>query len=310
MTGSLPGPARRRPQAVPWKTVVAATAAVAIALLGWMDARTPSHVGIMIFHLGVLVAAATCLRERVVAALALAAGAAWLYADAVTAPEHPAWVWLWNGATRLVVFLTVGVGAVRLRRERRLVASLDARVGRAREREALESDPVTALASGAVWAERLEREVRRRRAESRPLSVVYVHVAPLREVNERLGGAGGDELLRRAAAALREAVRGADLAARVGGATFAVLLPDVGRQALPDLAVRVAEAVRQVSREFGEPAIRPCVSVVFADPPPDREELTRAAEDLLARAASAPDAVAIRFLEPRRPPGSAAPQAG
>jgi diguanylate cyclase (GGDEF)-like protein len=59
-------------------------------------------------------------------------------------------------------------------------------------------------------------------------AIAVIDVDHFREVNERLGHAGGDAVLRDVAAYLRASVRGADTVARLGGDEFLVVVRDIG----------------------------------------------------------------------------------
>jgi diguanylate cyclase (GGDEF)-like protein/PAS domain S-box-containing protein len=59
-----------------------------------------------------------------------------------------------------------------------------------------------------------------------PVSIVIVDVDNLKAVNDRFGHPAGDEVLRKAAQALRQSFRAEDLVARIGGDEFGILLPE------------------------------------------------------------------------------------
>ncbi|MEW5934905.1 MAG: GGDEF domain-containing protein, partial [Bacillota bacterium] len=87
-------------------------------------------------------------------------------------------------------------------------------------------------------------------ARGRSFAVVLVDLDGFKAVNDTRGHLFGDEVLRRAARAMREAVRREDLVARYGGDEFAVLVP--GGRAEGDLVLRrLEEAVADVGRELG-----------------------------------------------------------
>jgi len=78
-----------------------------------------------------------------------------------------------------------------------------------------------------------------------PLSVALVDVDDFKQVNDLLGMAGGDRVLREVADAVRGQVREGDAVARVGGDEFLVLLP----RARTWEAVEVAERIRKAIHE-------------------------------------------------------------
>jgi diguanylate cyclase (GGDEF)-like protein len=82
-----------------------------------------------------------------------------------------------------------------------------------------------------VQAETLFRLARRQRAAC---AVIYAAIDGLKAVNDQLGQAAGDELIRDAAAVLRESVRDTDIMARLGGSGFVVFtLSDARTRVIP-----------------------------------------------------------------------------
>jgi diguanylate cyclase (GGDEF)-like protein len=87
-------------------------------------------------------------------------------------------------------------------------------------------DSLTQLYNRRKFRELLEAEVARGESERAPLALVFIDLDHFKRINDRLGHAAGDEVLRRVAAALRQALCGRQLAGRLGGEEFAAVLPD------------------------------------------------------------------------------------
>jgi diguanylate cyclase (GGDEF)-like protein/PAS domain S-box-containing protein len=123
------------------------------------------------------------------------------------------------------------------------------------ERHALEAqlahrafhDPLTGLANRALFEDRVRHALARRRAEVGRLGVVFLDLDHFKAVNDELGHAAGDALLRAAAERLVGGLRAFDTAARLGGDEFAVLIDDIPRH---DEVLQVAE---RIVRSFREP---------------------------------------------------------
>jgi len=104
-------------------------------------------------------------------------------------------------------------------------------------------DPVTGVANRRHFNESLEREWLRARHRGEPLSLLLIDVDHFKLFNRRYGHAAGDACLRCVAQALQVAcLHPADVVARYGGDTFALLLPQTPREGAEHMARRVLDA--------------------------------------------------------------------
>ncbi len=102
------------------------------------------------------------------------------------------------------------------------------------------TDPLTGLGNRRQWDEQLELELERARRAGSGLAVALVDLDRFKAVNDTLGHAAGDRLLREVAEAFAGAVRSIDLVTRVGGEEFAVALPTSSLE----LAAQIVERLR------------------------------------------------------------------
>jgi len=107
-------------------------------------------------------------------------------------------------------------------------------------------DILTGIYNRAYFDEELERLKKGRKF---PVSIVMADVDRLKEVNDRLGHAAGDELLKHAAEVFKNAFRREDVAARIGGDEFAALLPNTDEGALIEAMERLHQHLLQNNQE-------------------------------------------------------------
>jgi diguanylate cyclase (GGDEF)-like protein len=89
-----------------------------------------------------------------------------------------------------------------------------------------ELDPLSGLYNRRYFEDTLAREVKRAQRYRRRLALLVFDVDGLKAINDEHGHLAGDALLLETADRLRSVTRGADVACRVGGDEFAVILPE------------------------------------------------------------------------------------
>ncbi len=101
-------------------------------------------------------------------------------------------------------------------------------------------DPLTDLHNRRHFVEMADREIVQALRHGRPLTLCIIDVDLFKPINDRYGHISGDEVLRRIGALVRQQARSGDIAARIGGEEFALLLPEC---TLED-AIATAERLR------------------------------------------------------------------
>src|SRR5215213_2446558 len=125
--------------------------------------------------------------------------------------------------------------------------------------EAAFTDHLTGLANRRRFERQLEREVGRVLRFSHPFSLLMIDIDNFKDLNDSFGHDAGDDAIRRISKVLREGTRGIDLAARIGGEEFAVLLVETNKQGGFEVAERLRASIkvlelpkaRQVTASFG-----------------------------------------------------------
>lgn len=148
-------------------------------------------------------------------------------------------------------------------------------------------DPLTELCNRRHFVELVDKEIARAQRHDRPLVMCIIDVDLFKPVNDQFGHIAGDGVLRQLAAIVRGYVRGEDVAARIGGEEFAVLLPETSIEAARVFAERLREAVAADAFSLGGETRRLTISIGLAGLGParrDRSALMKAADAALYRA--------------------------
>jgi diguanylate cyclase (GGDEF)-like protein len=117
-------------------------------------------------------------------------------------------------------------------------------------RQLADLDALTGLHNRRYFHETLARECARAHRYQRKLSLIVFDLDDFKEVNDRIGHLAGDTVLAEAAERVRDVVRTADIACRVGGDEFAVILPESSLEDADQLYRRIQNAIS--SRQLGQ----------------------------------------------------------
>jgi diguanylate cyclase (GGDEF)-like protein len=109
------------------------------------------------------------------------------------------------------------------------------------------TDGLTKLHNHRFFQDHLTREIKRVNRVKEPLSMILVDVDDFKSLNDRLGHAAGDELLRRVAMLMNDSIRESDLLARYGGDEFVVLASDTDLAGANRLAEKIRTSIAESS---------------------------------------------------------------
>ena len=107
-------------------------------------------------------------------------------------------------------------------------------------------DPLTLLPRRASFDERLAVDFEEAQMRRQTLSLAVIDVDDIRLRNDRMGREAGDAALKTIGGILKECITEADLAVRLSGAEFALLLPETTAEEAKALAERVQREMRMV----------------------------------------------------------------
>lgn len=254
-----------------------AVAAALVLAIGWLDYVSGTEIGFSLFYLVPIALSAWFGGAKTAAVVASAAGASWLSADLAWRDTDTAIaISFWNAFTRCVIYVSEGVFIAMLKEDRE-------KLRRLAERESLlaRTDSTTGLPNVRAFLEHAGIELQR----GAPLAVLYVDLDNFKIFNDRLGHAAGDDILEEVARILRDVIQEGDVAARIGGDEFAVLLSSH----VDDLRVRrlgdsIADRIRAIAAAYSDLGFGATIGIAFFhEPPADPEELLRAADEAMYR---------------------------
>jgi len=131
-------------------------------------------------------------------------------------------------------------------------------------------DALTALYNRRSFEGHLAHAVGRSARYGWPFTLVFIDLDNFKIVNDELGHGAGDEVLRTIGAELRHVLRRGDVAARIGGDEFALILPDTDPDYVPTLLERLGASLET----FGhDPAVG--FSVGIAQCPAEADDLAQ-----------------------------------
>jgi diguanylate cyclase (GGDEF)-like protein len=178
-------------------------------------------------------------------------------------------------------------------------------------RQLADLDALTGLHNRRYFHAMLVREVARAQRYGRQLALVVIDLDDFKAINDRIGHLAGDAVLAAAAERVREVVRSADLACRIGGDEFALIMPESTLADAEGLSRRIQAAF--ASRPVGHvPSLQFSAGIAELASDDDATSLFQRADDALYEAkgngkrqiAAAPDRNAMEAGEPNAEAGT------
>jgi diguanylate cyclase (GGDEF)-like protein len=141
-------------------------------------------------------------------------------------------------------------------------------------------DSLTGLPNRVLFQDRIEVALANARRTSGRAAVLLLDLDGFKEINDALGHASGDELLRELAVRLRDTLRDTDTIARLGGDEFGIVMPARDAEDVKETARRIHDAVEEPF-ELGGLSLEVKASVggvLFPDDAEDSDTLVRFAD--------------------------------
>lgn len=142
-------------------------------------------------------------------------------------------------------------------------------------------DVLTKLYNRSFYVDEMNRL---ERSAVRPTTIIVADLNGLKGVNDRLGHAAGDEMLRRAGEAFNETVKAPGHAARIGGDEFAVMLPGVDENAAAPIVDDLRRVIDLNNQFYPGTPLSFAIGVAASHHSEGLEEVVKRADHLMYRA--------------------------
>ena len=212
------------------RSVITTLALLVCVVVGMVDGMSGPNYSLVPFYLVPVALSAWFVGRRTGYLLACLSALIWLFAE-VAGRDYSRldFAVYWNDFMELLLFLLTAL----------VVSALKGAFDR--EKAIAHTDHLTGLPNRRHYYEIVTAEMRRNHRYDEPFTVAYLDIDHFKNVNDTMGHAQGDQLLRQVATVIAAAIRETDTVARLGGDEFALLFPETAG----DSALSVAAKVRQ-----------------------------------------------------------------
>ncbi len=242
-------------------------------LVGFLDYLTGFEISFALLYLGPVSLVAWFVGKKAGAAVSVISAAAWHIANTLAGETFSSpFIPYWNAATRLGVFLVVAVLLSRLRSALEHARSLS------------RTDYLTGVANGRAFHDIASTELNRIRRYGHPLTLILIDLDNFKSVNDHFGHGVGDTVLRVVAQTISGHLRSSDVAARVGGDEFAVLLPETGFDSAQSVLRKIQGFLLAEMEKNAWPISFSIGATTYVEPAKTVDEMMTMADNLLYEA--------------------------
>ena len=151
-----------------------------------------------------------------------------------------------NTAVWMIATYSIAVLVVSSYEHSNRLLSLQLDQERERHSELANVDWLTGLKNARYFEEELQRASLRRRSSDKHMAVIYCDLDDFKPINDSFGHAIGDQILATIGQRLQSLTRqNSDIAARIGGDEFAILLPECAMSGLSMICDRIRASVQE-----------------------------------------------------------------
>jgi diguanylate cyclase (GGDEF)-like protein len=252
------------------RTLVAFAVLITV-LLGVFDLQTGVEIHFLLLYLVPIFVTSWFVSREVGVYLALLATLIWFAADSLGGRSYSsAWIAYWNLLMRTAVFVLFAITQAQLSARLVELSHLASR------------DFLTGLPNGHAFYQLAAKEMDRAFGLE-PMTLVCIDVTGFRWVNHRFGYPTGDQMLCTIAHAIRQHVPRPDLVGRLGGTSFAVLLPNMASDTAHLILQRVQNVLHEERRKYAHPLTFFISAIACTKAPRTVAELMHEAESQMTR---------------------------
>ena len=145
-------------------------------------------------------------------------------------------------------------------------------------------DSLTGLPNRNKFKERLSESIARSKRSKKLMALMFVDLDKFKPINDTFGHDAGDHVLKVTANRLAESIRETDMAARIGGDEFVLILEDLsGRAAVEKVAVQILNSVRnQIMFDSNDCSVGASIGIsLYPDHATDEEGLIKKADEAM-----------------------------
>ena len=209
-----------------------------LLLLVFIDVKTGHEISLSIFYLLPIALASWYFSGRLAYILSVVSAVVWIAADIESGNHYENTVILiWNSGAALVYYLLISYFLSKIRKLYE------------HEKDLARTDSLTGTLNRRFFYILAENEIYRAKRFYRTLSLAFFDIDNFKMVNDTLGHAEGDELLKTITKSISENLRTSDVVGRFGGDEFAILLPETGQDQVREVIGKIQKILMEAVRE-------------------------------------------------------------
>jgi len=214
---------------------------LATIVLGALDVYTGVEIHFLLLYLIPVFVASWFVSRKIGLYVAIIASIVWFGADSLSGRSYSsAWIAYWNLLMRSAVFVIFAITQAQLRARMIELAHLASR------------DFLTGLPNGHAFYDLVAKEMEQAFG-LQPMTLACIDVTGFKWVNHRFGYPAGDQMMCTIAHAIRQNVPRPDLVGRLGGTSFAVLLPNIASETAHEILQQLQGVLQEERRKYSHP---------------------------------------------------------